>query len=175
MQGRPLMVLCVMMLFLAGSAFAGATPAQSAFNGIGNNRTGIGTYPYELNGATDQQFIPSLMCDGYGNGTAVCTGPNTSTTSVSKNLARLQFQNENNAWDDHQNAGLMFLATSQTAAPASGDAFLQAVGAPAATIALSSNWSVQGDRCKVPEPASLLLVGTGLVAMAGMLRRKLLA
>jgi len=169
------MVLCGMILFLAGSALAGTTPAQSVFPGIGNNRAGIGTYSYEPNGATDQQFILSLMCDGYGNDAAVCASPNTSTTSASQNLARLQFENENNTWDDHPSTGLMFLAISQTAAPASRDAFLQAVGAPAATIAFSSNWSAQGDWCKVPEPASLLMVGTGLVAMAGMLRRTLLA
>jgi len=171
---RLLLVLCVMVLFLAGSAFAGTTPAQLALNGIGDSRAGIGTYPYEFSGVTDPQFILSLMCEGYGSGTAACAGRNNTTALVSKKLARLQFQNENNAWDDHQSAGLMFLATSQAGAPAGGDAFLQAVGAPAATIALSSNWSVQGDRCKVPEPASLLMVGTGLVAMAGVLRRKLL-
>ena len=175
MQGRVVLVLCVMVLLLAASAFAGTTPAQSAFNGVGNSGAAIGTYSYEFNGATDQQFIFSLMCDGYGDGAAACVAPNTTNASASKNLARLQFENESNAWDDHQSAGLMFLATSQAAAPASGDAFLQAVGAPAATIALSSDWSAQGVLCKVPEPASLLMVGTGLVAVAGMLRRKLLA
>jgi len=174
-QGRLLLVLCVMMLFLAGSAFAGATPAQLGLNGVGNSRAGIGTYPYEFNGATNQQFILSLMCEGYGDGMTGCENRNMTANLVSKNLARLQYEKENDAWDDHQSAGLMFLATSQGGAQASGDAFLQAVGAPAATIALSSDWSVQGDWCKVPEPASLMMVGTGLVAMAGMLRRKLLA
>jgi len=173
-QGRLLLVLWVMILFLAGSAFAGTTPAQLALNGIGNSRAGIGTYPYEFNGAADQQFILSLMCADSRQGMTGCENQN-ATANPSKNLARLQYQKENDAWDDHQSAGLMFLATSQGAAPASGEAFLQAVGAPAATIAVSSDWSVQGDWCKVPEPASLMLVGTGLVAMAGMLRRKLLA
>jgi len=163
------------MMFLAGSAFAGTTPAQLGLNGVGNSRAGIGTYPYEFNGATDQQFILSLMCEGHGDGMTGCENRNTTANLVSKNLARLQYEKENDAWDGQQSAGLMFLATSQGGAQASGDAFLQAAGAPAATIALSNNWTVQGHCSRVPEPASLLMVGTGLVAMAGMLRRKLLA
>jgi len=163
-----------MVLFLAGSTFAGTTPAQLALNGIGNSRAGIGTYPYGFNGAADQQFILSLMCVDSRQDMTGCENQN-ATANPSKNLARLQYQKENDAWDDHQSAGFMFLTTSQGAAPVSGDAFLQAVGAPAATITVSSDWSVQGDWCKVPEPASLMMVGTGLVAMAGVLRRKLLA
>ena len=166
-----LFVLCVMILCLAGSVFAGTT--QAAWNGIGSSRAGIGTYPDEFSVSTSQPFL-SLMCFGNGNGTPGCESQN-ATTNPSKNLARLQYQKDNDSWGDHQSAGLMFLATSQAAVPASGDAFLQAVGAPTATIALSSNWTVQGDCSRVPEPASLMMVGTGLVAMAGMLRRKLLA
>lgn len=174
-QCRFLWILCALMLFLVGSTFAGTTPAQLGLYGVGNSHAGIGAYPYDFSGATDQQFVLSLVCASNGNAKAACASQNTSSYLVSKNLARLQYENENDAWDNHQNAGLMFMATSQAGAPASGDAFLQAVGVPVATIAVSSNWSVLGDKCKVPEPASLLMVGTGLIFMAGMLRRKLLA
>jgi len=164
-----IVALCITMLCLAGSAFAGTT--QTGLNGVANSRAGIGTYPYEFSTSTNQRFS-SFICDGNGYGTAACRN---STAIATRNLARLQYQKENNAWEDHQSAVLMFQATSQNGTQANRDIFLQAVGAPAATIAVASNWTVQGDCSRVPEPASLMMVGTGLVAMAGMLRRKLLA
>jgi len=165
------LVLCVMILGLAGSVFAGTT--QAAWNGIGSRHAGIGANPDEFSVSTSQPFL-SLMCFGNGNGTPGCENQN-ATANPSKNLARLQYQKDNDAWGESQSAGLMFQATSGNGTPANGDIFLQAVGAPTATIAVSGNWTVQGECSQVPEPASLMMVGTGLVAMAGMLRRKLLA
>jgi len=161
------LVLCVMAVCPAGSAFAGTM--QAGLNGVGNSRAGIGMYPEQFSALAGQQ---PLTC--FGNGTAGCENPNAVADS-SKNLARLQYQKENDAWGDRQSAGLMFEATSENRPQANGDLFLQALGAPAAAIAVSSNWTVQGDCSSVPEPASLMMVGTGLVAVAGMLRRKLLA
>jgi len=173
-HARLLLVLWLMML-LAGYSLAGDTPAQLVRNGVGNSRAGVGTYSYELNGTADRQFMVSLMCDGYGIRMTGCENRNTTANLVSRNLARLQYRKSNDTQSDYQSAGLVFLAASRGAAPASGDAFLEAVGAPAATIALSSNWAGDPECHRVPEPASLMLMGTGLVAIAGMLRRKLLA
>jgi hypothetical protein len=165
------LLVLFLVLFATGFAFAGETPQQQY--GMGDSRNEIGTYACGVNSVIGQQSNWLVVC--YTGRMTGSQSWNANSNDGGRNLAQLQYEKENTNWNNDPSAGLMFLVTSQGGAQAKGDAFLQAVGAPVATIALSSYWNVESDRCKVPEPASLILIGSGLVAMAGMLRRKLLS
>jgi hypothetical protein len=159
MLSRRLLLLSLVLTFLFGT-LASANPITVNMNSLGpgaHNSGSYATYPYyfSINGGQ----ATAMMCDSFTN--HISTG-DTRSAQVSGLLARKDSFGKDTM--DHKAAGIIFLGVmngtiSATTGGSPGHGQQEFIGyrSPLAT----------------PEPGTLLLLSTGLMGMAGLLRRKL--